>query len=1142
MTPDQLAASDPSVSVWVSASAGTGKTKVLTDRVLRLLLSKVSPSKILCLTFTKAAAAEMSNRINNELANWVIIDQSKLNTRLTELMGIAPTVEHINLARKLFIIVLDTPDNLKIQTIHSFCQSLLQKFPIEAGISSNYKVIDEATSLMLLQEAKLNLYSFVATNPESELAEAIRYISWNAYESSFNELIRDITVNQTKITRIFSNFNFQFPLLIDNLYTKLGLNVNDSEKTLLDNFIKTLNLYNESIQKIASALHAGTSSEKDRADILYNWLNTNLDDKHNIFDDFKYLFLTKTITPRKIISKALLNKHFELDAEVKQIQDLLLSFVEHFNSLNIAIRSKYFLRLAYEFLVQYNILKSKKSVLDYADLITITNNLLSNNNASAWILYKLDGGIDHILIDEAQDTSKEQWQIIENLTSEFFSGISSKQENRTLFVVGDEKQSIFSFQGADPLTFSYMHNYYKTIALQSAKSFSTINLEISFRSAEPVLNLVDNIFNDPELKRHISQASSEISHLTFRNLDAGSVELWPLVTVDNDFSDETPWQLPITRKIRHHSTSKLAELIASYVENWLLQGRVLKSKNRPITAGDIIILVRKRNDFTDYLVKELKKKNIAVAGIDRMYVTEHIAVMDLIALANFLLLPQDDLNLACLLKSPLIGFNEEDLMELAIERVGNLWEALKTKATYNLIFNSAYLKLADLLKVTDYKTPFALFNYVLEVKGGRKKFCARLGLEANDPLDEFLNLALNFQKNNIPSLQGFINWLTTSKIEIKRDLEQGKDQIRIMTVHSSKGLQAPIVILPDTTSLPLSKNVVMINEEDDILLWPGSRENYNNYCNNLKNDSAKAELSEYYRLLYVALTRAEDELIICGYKGTNALPQGCWYNMIKDAMKKLSQPEQVIINDNLIPFLDDQKLYRIKSEQKAITQSIPNLSESIEQIHELPDFVISKPPLEPIPPSPLIASSRVIQRTIYNSPSTQNKTLEKGTIIHKLLELLPFGQDQNQSEFITKFLNKYAAEFSTEELYQIKQNCLNILTNKAFNNVFGPNARSEVPITGMIDNKFLISGQIDRLIINDNDIYIIDFKSNVSPPLDESYVAVEYLRQMAAYRILIKQIYPKHNIICALIWTQTPSIMFLSDLLLDQQSLTTIID
>ncbi len=877
MTKVQHQASNPQSSVWLAASAGTGKTKVLTDRVLRLLLSGVDASHILCLTYTSAAAAEMETRIHSRLSDWVIADDATLQTQLEALTGEPASNAMLTQARLLFATVLDTPQGLKIQTIHAFCQNILSRFPLEAGIAPHTTIMDNQTRHELLSEAKMRL--LMARTQDKALAEAIKALACRLHESNFLELLETIINQSIRLGRLLENT----PLadVIARVYSALGVQQHETEAQILTDY--ALDADQTGLYACVSTLFEGGKTDQKYGQAIKTWLDSDAEERVIGWEAYQSVFVTQEGKARdKLCSKAIMDGAPHIADTLAEEQQRILAALEHIRSVRTASFTHYVLRLSHALLEHYHQLKTRYGYMDFNDVIYSTRKLLTESVAMDWVLYKLDNGIDHILVDEAQDTSPDQWHIITQLLSEFFAGESIGGRIRTLFVVGDEKQSIYRFQGADPKMFQTMQATYETQALQSNALWQSLSLDMSFRSTEAVLTLVDAICAHPVLKPYLSPTTAVIHHHVFRTNQPGIIELWPVIEAETQETVD-PWPLPITRRHSQDPATRVAEQIAETIHHWRNSKRPLASRGRPVEPGDIMILVRRRNHFVDAMVRALKQRNIPVAGTDRLVLTDHIAIMDLIALGEFLLFPQDDLTLATLLKTPLIGLSEEALFTLAHDRgKESLWSRLiERQAEYP----QAYSYLHDLLQRVDAITPFELYSYVLDIRAGRTDFIARMGDEVNDPFDEFLDLALTYEQSHTASLQGFLHWLKTSPVEIKRDMEQSSNEVRIMTVHGAKGLQAPIVFLPDTTQMPYNKPGEFI-WQDDLFFWPGGRANENALCTTLRTAQSQEQTEEYYRLLYVALTRAEDELYIAGWQGTKKRPDGCWYTILENVIKR----------------------------------------------------------------------------------------------------------------------------------------------------------------------------------------------------------------------------------------------------------------
>lgn len=835
-------------SNFVSASAGSGKTKALIDRLLFLLLNQVKPHKILCLTYTKAAASEILSRIKQKLSQLCICNQEDLIKELKHIGLVSITPELEKKARILFVEFIDAIETLKVQTIHAFCQELLMKFPAESDVNLNFTLLDNSQMIELIDQAKHSV--FESANEVPQLKKALQYLSWHLKEYSLNELLKEIISNREKLDDFFSQNN------------NLSLEMPESEDKHVEEFIKFIPI------KIANLdiLKLGNKSDNSMANDLKNFLSYNLHLQTIMISQYFNCFLNKTGAPFKsLLSKKLEKDHPELADLLFKEQQRVHQFSKNFNLIKTNNLTQGFIILSYYLHLAYQQLKKQNNSLDYSDLIHIANNLLSNNEHAQWIRYKLDGGIDHVLIDEAQDNSPKQWSIIGRITEEFFT---QDEKNKSLFIVGDSKQSIFRFQGAAPEIFNSMEQLLPQEVLRT-------HLNTSFRSGSHILEMVDKIFNQPHIKPLVSD-NEKVNHIAYRKFK-GEVELWPLV-IEPELKKNDSWVLP-SHHINNPQLSAdelLANNIADNINKWLQTKQFINSKNRIIQAGDILILTRRRNDFVSILIKTLRAKNIPVAGIDRLKLLQHPAILDLIALSNFILFSEDDLSLAIILKSPMFNLSEEQLLYLCNNRQESLYKEIQKQPQYNHIHE--FLKSLDVNSLLDF-----YFN-LIEEKELRSKYLKYYGTEINDIFDSFLDLVETYESEKIPNLQSFIHFIENSEIEIQRDLSQNLNQVRIMTVHGSKGLQSPIVILTDTTSLPVNNDTIIWLNPDK-LLWPYKVKYYSEEALTAKNKVADAEYAEYLRLLYVALTRAEDKIIVTGHSKSELISEKCWYRVIRDNLE-----------------------------------------------------------------------------------------------------------------------------------------------------------------------------------------------------------------------------------------------------------------
>ncbi len=1134
----QRQAADPGASVWVAASAGTGKTKVLTDRVLTLLLAGTAPHRILCLTFTKAAAAEMSNRINERLAKWATAPEAKLAGELTRLLGHTPDEAVTTGARRLFARVLDVPGGMHIETIHAFCQSLLRRFPLEAGLAPHFQVMDDRDAGELLEEAKEEVLTRARTAAEGgpdhafdpALAAALAEVTGRVHETAFPELMAELSSERGRLRRLLDAHG-GLAGVVAAMRARLGLEDGDTPDAIVARACADEAFDRDGLSHAMHALLNGSKTDVERGQMLDRWL-ADPEGRIGRFHAYRLAFLTatdgtirKTLCTKKLAEMPGVLSALETEAE------RLVRVMDRLKSAAIAQSTACLLSLGEALLAAYERRKQGRALMDYDDLILAARDLLARPGVAPWVLFKLDGGIDHVLIDEAQDTNPDQWAVVAALTAEFFAGLGARESLRTVFAVGDVKQSIYSFQRADPKAFDAMRRRFAEHVPQAGGRWAEIPLNLSFRSGWAVLDAVNAVFAPHSPARDgVAAPDEDIAHLAFRSGAGGRVEVWP--PVEPRAADEVPpWKPPVERISGDSPRTRLARLVARRIR--AMVGREdLPSQGRPVRAGDVMVLLRRRGQFVEDLVRELKALEVPVAGADRMVLTEQMAVMDLMALGNFLILPEDDLTLATVLKGPLVGMDEDALFRLAWNRGDTrLWDALRRRCGEEEAFGRAFDVLSDLLGKVDRLTPHALYAHVLGPLGGKRRLLARLGLEAEDPLDEFMALTLAYEQGRAPSLQGFLHWLEAGAVEIKRDLEQGgRDAVRIMTVHGSKGLQAPIVFLPDTLQMPTqgSRLLWLDGEGDgDLLLWP-PRAEMNDAVAQAGRDAQKlAREREYRRLLYVAMTRAEDQLIVCGWQTKRAAPQGCWYNLIREALA--AQAEEM--ED---PFLaaqgetPDARVLRIERPQTAEPERKGGTAAARVVETVLPSWAGTAPPAEPAPPRPLAPSRPDGEEPPARSPlgpGEDGRRFARGRLIHKLLQTLPDLPADKRAAAAMRYLARAGAEFDAAERIQIANEVGAVLDQPAFAPLFAPGSRAEVPIVGLIGEARAIAGQVDRLVVTEAEVLVVDYKTNRRPPADPAEIPDVYVRQMAAYRLALACVYPRHRVRCALVWTDGPRLM-----------------
>ncbi len=1126
----QRRASDPAASAWVAASAGTGKTKVLTDRVLRLMLAGTAPEKVLCITFTKAAAAEMAIRINQTLGGWAVMEDGDLALALADLTGERPDRDTQDRARRLFAQVLDAPGGMKIETIHALCQSLLRRFPLEAGLPPHFDLLDERSAAELLAEARLRILQ----DPTLFVAPALAEVAGLANAEAFGELMGALSRERGQLARLRDRHGGVEPL-VAAVREHLGLAPDEDRSAILAAASEAAAFDRLELMSAAEALLDGSKADVGRGGAIADWLAASPEHRAAGFEAYATAFLTAEGTIRKTLVTKKTEATYSGTADALAAEAArVLAVMERCKAAAVADATGALLMVGTALVDAYGEEKRRRALLDYDDLILRTAALLKKPGIAPWVLFKLDGGIEHILIDEAQDTNPEQWDVVAALSEEFFAGGGASETVRTIFVVGDDKQSIFSFQRADPAAFADMRAEYDARIAAAEQALRKVALSISFRSTAAVLDLVDAVFSRGEAGDGVAdQFGGAIEHLPYRRGAGGLVELWP--PVGPQAVEETePWSPPTRQAVGDDPAARLAVRIADTVQGWISRGERLEDRGRPIHAGDVLILVRTRNRFFVELVRALKAHGIDIAGVDRMVLTRQLAAMDLIALAEFLLLPDDDLTLATVLKGPLIGLSEEQLFTLAHGRKGRLWPALRDASGRDPAFRAAAEYLSGVLAEVDFRPPYELFSRVLELPcpadpvSGRRAILSRLGDEAVDPLDELLALSLAFEIGQPPSLQRFLHWLAAGDAEVKREMEQGQlRRVRIMTVHGAKGLQAPIVILPDTMSVPRKSPAILWPDEDlPVPLWPPRRAVEDPESQAARQRANRRRDQEYRRLLYVALTRAEDRLYICGHHGSQAPADGCWFNLCRDAFAGLDGVER-----RAVPGWDGEVLrYHLPQTRPVAVATV----DAAAPAPELPDWARRPPPPEPEPPRPLAPSRPAAEEPAVRSPFGQDGArFRRGLIVHALLQTLPDLDAVARRPAAERFLAQEAHGLTPEQQSEIADETLAVLDGPDFAALFGPGSLAEVPVVGLVNGQ-AVSGQIDRLLVRDDAVLIVDYKSNRPPPEAVESVPPVYLGQMAAYRAVLRKIYPDRPISAALLWTDGPRLMPLPDALLER--------
>ncbi len=1111
---NQARAADPKWSIWVSANAGSGKTFVLTRRVLRLLLAGVEPQTILCLTYTKAAAAEMRRRVSHELAQWAVMDEGALRAALADVEGenFAPIL--IERARTLFAKALETPGGLRIVTIHAFCESVLHRFPLEAQVPYDFSVIEDDERNAMLLAAR-----------ERVMAEGIGIAG--AVETLFETLSDD-----------------QLRSAIDAALAdgrKLRAVLADPERARAN--LRRLAGDPPPLADIERAILAGRLVGPAEIDLLFAICppgdgNRKLEDKLAALapadpspEGWLRAFLTAdNAVPARLVVKAVISAEPALAEALQAEAERLAGLAAQRQAALLVERSHAVLDIVAAVVRQYEQRKRARSLLDFDDLVEKLANLFERASGE-WVRYKLDAGIDHILVDESQDTNGEQWRVVRAIAAEYFAGEGAVGRPRSLFAVGDQKQSIYSFQGAEPALFGETGRFYRQEAKAAQVDFAPVPLRTSFRTLPEILAAVDLVSADPAIREALLE-DEPVHHDTARTMRGGSVTLWPPVQQAKEDVSGRAW--PTTPpEAEQTAPRQVATRIAREIARWIAEKRPLTGRGRSISADDVLILVQTRGALFQEIIRALRLANLPTPGADRLKVTGHIAVMDLLALCDVLLNPADDLQLAALLRSPLFDVSEAELLALAQPRARGetLWQALARCRLASCA--EAYDRLARWRSELDFERPYEFLAQVLYAEGGLRRFHARLGGEVDDVFAELLALALDHEQTSQPSLQGFVSAMRQRGGSIKRELPEAGGGVRVMTVHGAKGLEAPIVILADATAKPRAQQVgkplyVIAEKPGPLLIHAGKTAGHLPGTLPLKQAVDANVLAEYWRRLYVGMTRAEDELYVTGAlsPGTDAGTQlaGSWYQAIENALR----PEAASVVD-----ADGRETALVYP--RALVPPLPAGDGQAPAVPSGQPLSLDKvgAPGGMVTVTPSMAHGHVTQIAALDSFAEQVRDAalarQEGIALHALLQHLGGIDKALWDEVVPKALMALLPD-AADSHARLGAKARSILARPELAFLFGPGSRAEVPF--LVDARrdgedISLAGRIDRLVIDDSGVSLVDYKSDASVPGAPGDVPGNYVTQLGLYALVAGQLFPGRSVRAAILWTQLESLMFL---------------
>lgn len=1106
----------PRAHAWVSANAGSGKTYVLSRRVLRLLLDGAQPEAILCLTYTKAAAAEMRHRVTTILAGWAGVDDVKLESDLTELLSARPSAAETLRARSLFAHALDTPGGLKINTIHAFCEAVLQRFPREAGVPVNFAVIEERAAADLLKDAREETLAEGLTAPDAT-GDAVRTLFAALSDSQIETALAHCLANARKLGAILSNPEASIGALTQSLGLRPGETLEKFEAEALAGMLVPVSDW----PKIFAI--CPPDGEKKRFEDKLDRIDPATPTLKELFG--AYLKADGTV-PAKFPKSDFAKRDAGLADRLAAEAARLAQCHDRRRALVIAENSAALTRVLAAIVSRYEAQKRARSLMDFDDLVARTAQLLADKSLGPWVRYKLDAGIDHILVDESQDTNPEQWAVIDALIDDFFSGQGAAVRPKTVFAVGDPKQSIYSFQGAEPRLFVEKGRLLQRQAAGVGQSWHDATLRTSFRTLREILDGVDAVFNRSDIATALLAEPGGISHESARTLTGGQIEIWPPLENPEAPSLGADWPTAPLEGLASASR-QLANRIADTIAGWIATRAPLGPRGRAIRPEDILILVQKRQGIFPEIVRALKLRNIASPGADRLPVSAHIAIDDLLGLADVLLNPSDDLALSAILRSPLFYLSEDELYQLAQGRGAGerVWDRLK--ASELPIAREAYARLKSLRSRLDFDRPYEFFAHVLYAMGGLKQFHARLGEEVDEVIAEFLDLALEHETSDQPSLTGFLAAMRASDIVIKRDLAANAAGVRVMTVHGAKGLEAPIVILADAATKP--KGV-----SDTVYFGSHNGAQFLLYCPNkdahcaaslpLRGELEIRAQSEYWRNLYVAMTRAEDALYVAGVKAETTKIEETWHGAIRMALESQSE---TLLDANGEPL-------GLRYPEIAITRPSAPSVDTDGRTSLLPlilPAITRSRPVSALTPSRSddMATGEGGLTTLVETLLDARSAKNRGVALHALLQHLSSVPQDIRADVAMDAAHTLLPD-RPDLAEPVASRALSILDAPHLAPLFGADSRAEVPFSVQAfanGQPVRLEGRIDRLVVSSDRVLIVDYKSDAAIPVTPDAVPPAYLRQLGLYAKVAARLFPGHAIATAILWTATQEVMTL---------------
>ncbi len=1140
----QRKAMQPHASALVGASAGTGKTYVLTRRFLRTLLEdeQTHPSDILAVTYTKAAATEMRNRLTTELLSWAVMSDEKLYQALVKLLEREPKQTELHRARALFPMVLDDPLGMRVTTIHSFCQSLLAQFPLEAGLPAGFGIIEGRDAKDLLQQSVSAMYVEAATPADNApYGWAFGYLSSMLGDKTLGEVFGKFVEQRRRFQRLLDRYNTLDNLLY-NLAEALGFDAPPQSpkvhQELCNKHLANLQRQRGWLNEFADALGECTTKQAPKTMAAIRTF-TQASDLFSQQQGLKMLqreFLTAANTPKKAVVSAKIKKAYpDFVEQVYSFQELLIAQLEEINSLDTFLKTAAFLVLADKVLYHYKDSKTTQGLVDFEDLVRQTLELLRGGDGrTLWVRYKMDGRISHVMLDEAQDTDSDQWDILRHLIDDFFTGSGQHQGTlpRTFFAVGDTKQAIYRFRGAERHVFDGMLTEVSTMATAINHEVRSVDLNTSFRSSDAILDVVDSIFKAENHRYAVDGKTEPLQHIAQKIGAGGRIEVWPLYEkepTDKTAEDNNKWRLPIVNEDDNqelHQRERLHKDIAQHLKMLLTEERpILSETGKPLQAGDVLVLCRARTHMQTF-IQALADQGITATQSGEMVLDEHPAIADILAVLRFLANPSDSLSLVHGVRSPLFGIDDNGLEEWrkSIKDGNSYWAAL-----YGML-DEPYVSIASIIKTllqtVDIATPHQTILKILDTTNGRSKLAysytgdttGAAAQAQGEAIDGLLDAALDYGRNNNASLTGFLNWFDRGGLSIKLEAAPNPNAVRVMTAHGSKGLEAPMVIIPDAAGAFYRQSnreqqlwqIDPITNEDTLFLYGLTSENRTELQQQLLDAEKQRVFEDEMRLLYVALTRACERLIIGGVgtsKKDKSAPES-WYDILLNQIE--GQPNWWLDKETGKLIYEKPALFIEQQGEELISSPLLDTP--------LPEWINQPADKESVTDNfvaTMFADDKIDRSKDLLAPITHDK-YRRGVLVHRLLEVLPFKDKAERSKSGNAFLKHVAADLDDTIRQQLLKEACAVIDAHPF--LYNDSTHTEVELAASVNGKQISGGRVDCLNVTDKEVTIIDYKTNGVVP---KVMPASYRKQLAFYKDAATCIWPNRKIKCAIIWTAT---------------------